>query len=96
MLLFIAVCISNTQESNILESYIKPINSTIPVVCPGCNDSACLIYVNNVTVDEDDYILDNRSLILSANDPNIYGTIECGGNTKQLKRYLVCPPVNGK
>ena len=94
-LLCITVCLSSLQENNVQELR-KPIDSTATVVCTGCgNGNSCIINVNNVTVDEDDYtVLDNGDLVLPADDPNIYGTVKCGGSIEQMINYKICPPNN--
>ena len=98
-LFYITVHITNTQESNALVVK-KPINSTITVTCPGCenNNGSCLITINeDVITDKNNYtLLDNGSLILLPNDITIYGSITCSGSAEHLTHYYICPPYNGK
>ena len=91
-LLSAAICI--TQESNPQELR-KPTDATALVPCTGCDfDNSCLVIVNNVTLSN--YTLSqNGDLMLPANDPNIYGTVQCGSSVEQLDEYLICPPNNG-
>ena len=92
LLLFGTICI--TQESNPQELR-KRTYATASIPCTGCDfDSSCLVIVNNVTL-SNYTISQNGDLLLPANDPSIYGTVQCGGSVEQLDEYLICPPNNG-
>ena len=94
ILLCIAVHICNAQDSDI-PVVEKAINGTTSVDC-GCDDiSSCLVIINDVILDMSEYkLLDNNSLLLSANDRKFYGNITCG-SPEQLKEYKICPPLHG-
>ena len=95
VLLSIAFQISNAQERNINKEE-KQIENTSTVTCPGCeNGGPCLIIINDVMVNKNDYTLYNASLILPPNDLNVFGNITCGNNLENLMEYLICPPING-
>ena len=60
--------------------------------CPECNNSRpCNVVMNGVST-RDYPVMDNGSLTVPANDTTVYGTLYCGGNTEQLKKYIICPP----
>ena len=92
LLLSIAICV--TQESD-PQKLSKPLDATTSVVCTGCDvDKSCLVIVNNVTLSN--YTLSQTGdLMLSANNPSTYGTVQCGSSVEQLDEYLICPPNNG-
>ena len=71
----------------------KPVESTLTISCPGYENSApCLIIINNVTVDENDYMLLDNGTVISP--PNLFKNITCKGNM-ELQEYSICPPRDG-
>ena len=94
---YVFVQLSSPQESNVQVLH-SPINGTVTAVCTGCgNNSHCVVNVNNVTLDQDYYVIfDNGSITVSVKDVQVYGIMHCGGSTEQLmSSYQICPPRNG-
>ena len=75
-------------------NYYKPFDDKLSVKCPGCDDNRhCIVTLNGVT--QEVYTLVNGSLLLSANNNDVYGEVCCGGSIKQIKCYGICPLQNG-
>ena len=87
-------CIARISDSQGNEGDLppKPIDASIIIDCPECNNSRpCSVVMNGVNTS--DYpVMDNGSLIVPANDTTVYGTLYCGGYIEQLKKYIICPP----
>ena len=95
MLLNIRISVSQGNEIKLSP---KPIEATVIIDCPECNNSRpCNIIVNGVSTSRYT-LLDNGSLIVPANDIAVYGTLRCGGSSEQLTTYIICPlqPENGR
>ena len=91
--ILLSTTVSCTQKSNSQELR-KPIDGTATVACTECeNDNTCVVIVNSITVDN--YALSQTgNLMLPPNDPNTYGTVQCGSTVDHLAEYLICPPNN--
>ena len=95
-LVCITACLTSALGNN-LNEVSKAINDTDTVSCTGCeNHENCIITINNVTMDQDSYtIFNDGTLLLPANDLNVYGTVQCGGSIEQIQGHKICPPKNG-
>ena len=84
--------ISVSQENE--ELLLKPIDATLTIDCPGCNNSrGCIILINGMNTSQNIYTLtDDGNLIIPANDIRVYGTLRCGSSSGELKTYKICPP----